>query len=154
MNSAKWSTLHVSRWNELRSSPTALFQPRHSIDCSVEWPLRHKDLYSPVRECQSMCLSNLWLAHAPTLHNDPALLTKPYKYSSPQGSRIQSRSGAHRIGIPLTRSRDLRLSSPGHPLPLGSVQIPSTIFNSNWCLSYHSFRRLRWPVVTRNRDSK
>ena len=69
--------------------PRPPFLTRRFIDCSVKRPSRRKDLYSPVHECWSTCLSNLWLAHAPTLRHGPAPTHKHYKYSSPRGSGIE-----------------------------------------------------------------
>ena len=105
----------VSRWNKLRSSPKCLFLPRCPTDKSVEHPLGHKDLYSPVCECRSTCLSNLWLAHAPTLSNGPA----------PTHNPINTRAHWARgfiVALVSTRStspktRDLRLGSPSCPSP-------------------------------------
>ena len=77
-----------------------------------------------VRECRSTCLSNLWLAHVPTLRNGPA----------PTPNTINTR--AHRAqgfivvlvstgsASPRSRSRDLRLGSLSYPPSLGSGQIP------------------------------
>ena len=133
------------------------FLVRRSTDNSVERPLRCKDLYSPVGACRSTCLSNLWLAHAPTLCH--GITSWPRPYSNPINTRAHRARGFRAALVttgsatPLTRSRDLRLSSPSHPSSLGSVQIPRRSVQINKSFSSYSYRRARATVVALILDS-
>ena len=83
-----------------------------------------------VRECRSTCLSNLWLAHAPTLHNGPAPIPNTINTRAHRARGFIVVLVSTRPAPSRSRSRDLRLGSPSCPPSLGSGWIPSTIFQS------------------------
>ena len=105
--------IHVSRWNELRSSSTVPFFGRSTGWSGGEAFGRHKEQYSTVRESCSMCLSNYGSHTCRRYVMAPPPTPKSYKYSSPFGLGVVgvggrvcgwwerfSWSGVHRIGNP------------------------------------------------------
>ena len=115
------SSIHVSRWNELRSSSTAPFFGRSAGWSGGEAFGRCKEQYSTVRECCSTCLSN----YGSRTRRRYVMAPPPesYKYSSPFGlGEIQS-VWCTSDWQPRNRSQTSD-SAPGRPSPLGSVGIP------------------------------
>ena len=115
--------IYVSRWNKLRSSSTAPFFGRSTSWSGGEAFGWCKEQYSTVRECCSMFLSNYGSRTCRHYVMAPPPTLKSYKYSSPFGlGEIQS--------VWCTSDWQPRNclqtsdSAPGHPSPLGSVEIP------------------------------
>ena len=120
----------VSRWNKLRSSTKGLFSSP-----SLHWPfggaiVRAQGPVLTVRECWSTCLSNLWLAHVPTLCNDTAPTQNTINTWARRAQGFIVILVSTRSASPRSRSRDLRLGPPSCPPSLGSGWILSMIFQS------------------------
>ena len=115
--------MYMSRWNELRSSSTAPFFGRSAGWSSGEAFGRCKEQYSTVRECCSTSLSNYGSRTHRRYIMAPPPTPKSYKYSSPFGlGEIQS-VWCTSDWQPRNRFQTSD-SAPGHPSPLGSVDIP------------------------------
>ena len=113
----------VSQWNELRSSSTAPFFGRSAGWSGGEAFGRCKKQYSTVRECCSTCLSNYGSRTHPRYVMALPPTPKSYKYSSPFGlGEIQS-VWCTSDWQPRNRLQTSD-SAPGHPSPLGSIEIP------------------------------
>ena len=123
----------VSRWNELRSSSTVPFFGRSAGWSGGEAFGRHKEQYSTMRECCSMCLSNYGSRTHRRYIMAPPLTPKSYKYSSPFGLGRGGRESVGLVYIGLATQEsfvDLRLS-PGSSLAPGIRRDPLTIFTIN-----------------------